>query len=453
MTAPSSAAPSTTLRGRWLFAARALWISVYVLTVGFFLFALPAGYEGLVEASRGAESVLRDVPDTGVEAFLKRALSPGIYPVAVFALEAAISLGLAVVAVLIFWRRSDDWMAMVMSAMFFSYGITATEPLDALKADQPGWGFLVNLQQNLGLGLVLFFFYLFPDGRFAPRALRWLILVWVAWPVTSLFIPDSPFNLANLRPQAILGGLAGVGPAGAEEPWVAALLSYLFVMFWWFSGVFAMWYGYARVLDQVQRRQSRLVIISATAAILGYGAFALPRVVVPALREPGIPNVVYNLLGVPLFLIVIFVWMLSIGFSILRYQLFDISLIVNRALVYGSLTATLVLVYVGGVVSLQYFFRALTGQGSTLAIVASTLAIAALFGPLRRRIQGAVDRRFYRRKYDAVKTLEVFSAKLRNETDLDRLEDELILVVRGTVQPEHVSLWTRPAGNGTGWDG
>jgi hypothetical protein len=130
--------------------------------------------------------------------------------------------------------------------------------------------------------------------------------------------------------------------------------------------------------------------------------------------------------------------------AILRYNLYDIDIIINRALVYGSLTATLVALYFGGIVVLQRVFVLLTGQQSTLAVVASTLLIAALFTPLRRGIQGFIDRRFYRRKYDARKTLEAFSAKLKNETDLESLNHDLVGVVRETMQPAHVSLWLRP---------
>jgi hypothetical protein len=143
-----------------------------------------------------------------------------------------------------------------------------------------------------------------------------------------------------------------------------------------------------------------------------------------------------SLLGIPL----------AVGIAILKYRLYDIDIIINRTLVYGSLTATLLAVYFGGVATIQAVFRFLTGQEQQpqLAVVISTLAIAALFNPVRRRIQSFIDRRFYRSKYDARKTLEAFSVRLRDETNLEALNNELVGVVRETMQPAHVSLWLRP---------
>jgi hypothetical protein len=186
----------------------------------------------------------------------------------------------------------------------------------------------------------------------------------------------------------------------------------------------------------VERQQIKWVAYAGALA----GGASLPTYTVLEARGAGwlevigyIP-VLIGILGVPT----------AVGIAILRYRLYEIDTLINRTLVYGSLTGVLVLVYLGSVVMLQGLFHALTGQTSQLAVVASTLAIAALFNPLRRPIQAFIDRRFYRRKYDAKETLADFSAKLRDETDLDALNAALVGVVWETMQPAHVSLWLRP---------
>jgi hypothetical protein len=183
---------------------------------------------------------------------------------------------------------------------------------------------------------------------------------------------------------------------------------------------------------------------------LGFSSFVIPGIILPD-DAGGAGPLWQNLLedamtlsfaGVPV----------AVGIAILRYRLYEIDILINRTLVYGALTATLVAVYFGGVATTQAVFRALTGQEQQpqLAIVVSTLAIAALFNPLRRRIQSFIDRRFYRRKYDAAKTLEAFSVKLRDETNLEALNNELVDVVRDAMQPAHVGLWLQEPGRNAG---
>jgi hypothetical protein len=191
-----------------------------------------------------------------------------------------------------------------------------------------------------------------------------------------------------------------------------------------------------------EREQIKWLAFAASIVGLGFSSYVIPGNILPD-DAGGADRLWENLLedavtlsfaGVPV----------AVGIAILRYRLYEIDLIINRTLVYGSLTVTLVAGYFGGIVVLQRLFVALTGQKSTLAVVASTLLIAMLFNPLRRRIQSFIDRRFYRSKYDAARTLEAFGSRLRDETDLDALRDDVVGVVRETMQPVLVSLWLRP---------
>ena len=209
----------------------------------------------------------------------------------------------------------------------------------------------------------------------------------------------------------------------------------------------ALLYRYRWVSTPVQRQQIKWVVFAATFALVDVSVvFLVLRLLPSYFPVLGVSTQLHNLVVLILvgFLPVLFP--LSIGIALLRYRLYDIDIIINRTLVYGSLTALLALLYFGLVIGLESLVRLFTGQvsQSPVIIVASTLAIAALFQPLRKRIQAIIDRRFYRSKYDAAKTVAAFSATLRQEVDLDQLREHLLAVVQETMQPAHVSLWLRP---------
>jgi hypothetical protein len=271
----------------------------------------------------------------------------------------------------------------------------------------------------------------------------------------------SPFSLANLRLHAIMDrppGFAGaVGPGGLPGEW-ASTLAILLLALALGSGVVAQLYRYVRVSGLEERRQTKWIASSLTLVVLGYAVFALAPALAPALREPGIPFLVYRFVGGPLFTAALLLIPLFIGLSIARYGLWEIEVLVNRVLVYGAAAGALVLVYVGSAALLQGSVRELTGQASGLAVAAWTLALAAVFHPLRQRLQSAFDRRFHRRKYDADQTLAAYTATLRQEVDLGRLNGELLSIVHHTVQPAQAWVWLRPpaadrGGSGTGGSG
>jgi hypothetical protein len=205
----------------------------------------------------------------------------------------------------------------------------------------------------------------------------------------------------------------------------------------------ALIYRYRYASSPLQRQQTKWVIYGGSMSGIIVVGLTVPLYLFPAFGQAGS---FYQLVIAPAYLFIVFIFPLSLGLAILRYRLYDIDLLINRTLVYGTLTISLALIYVGLVIGLGSLVRLFTGQlaQSPVVIVVSTLAIAALFQPLRHRTQRVIDRRFYRRKYDAVKTLEAFSATLRNEVDLNKLGEHLLTVVQETMQPAHISLWLRP---------
>ena len=343
----------------------------------------------------------------------------------------------ATLGALIVSRRPGNvigWLflvAAVAGGMQFFFGQYATVALSGSPGLPAGAyaAWLSTLMQFSSVSTIIFLIMLFPTGRLLSP--RWRVVAWTI----GLVILGTLFSLA-LSPGPIQDFAPTPNPFGVRVGVPGFLLAV--------GG----WLGLACIVAVIvslvlrfyrsrgeERLQLKWFVYAATLGILAIllGDF------VPA-PFGWVANLAWTV--APLSLPV------AAGIAILRYRLYDIDVIVNRTLVYGALTASLAFVYVCSVASLQYVLRAMTGETSQLVVVASTLAIAALFNPLRRRIQDFMDRRFYRKKYDAKKTLDAFSARLRDETNMDDLSKDLVAVVQGTVQPSHVSLWLKPSDSG-----
>ena len=279
-----------------------------------------------------------------------------------------------------------------------------------------------------------FLFLLFPDGH--PPSPRWRPAVWALAVVGATAALSSAFEPGRIYSFPTLENPLGLGASFGRIVSIAGDVTDFLAIPTFLISLAAM----VTRLRHARGRERLQLKWVAYAAILTATSFAASFLFGLLAGFPRAASDIFFLLGVVGFTSV----PVTAGIAILRHRLYDIDRIINRTLVYGALTASLALVYVGSVVVLQRTFVAVTGQSSQLVIVASTLVIAALFGPLRRRIQAVVDRRFYRRKYDATRTLAAFSSRLRDATDLEALSDDLLSVVGETVQPAHVSLWLRP---------
>jgi hypothetical protein len=407
--------PPATLRGRWLLIARVAWVVVALLYVGVFITGIPSEFARLHTPCTDTVSCSLIPHFTGQKAQELKVLglSAEFFAAYFVAIEAAFTVVSVAIGALIFWRRPEDPMALFVSLMLLTLGGALPIPLFTLDLSFV-WTALARVMSFVGAASAILFFYIFPDGHFVPRWSRWLWLASIGVVAPSLLVPYSFLSML-------------------QYPSLNAVLSASIVG----ALVIAQGYRYKRVSNAAQRQQTKWVVFGTVAALGGYGAFTALDVLLQS-------TLLASLLSNTAFFVLMLLIPISIAVAVLRYRLYDIDVVINRTLVYGALTATLVGVYVGSIVVLQGLLRALTGQESQLAIVASTLAVAALFNLLRRRIQSFIDRRFYRKKYDAAKTLEAFSAKLRDETDLDALSDDLVGVVRETMQPAHVSLWLRP---------
>jgi hypothetical protein len=400
-----------TLRGRWLLAVRLACLGVLALTLGL---AVP-GF--VVAFDRPA---LLDQPE--MQALVDR-LGTSMQVVMAVGLLVPMT-AVSAVAVFLFWRRSDDWMAMLFSVQMLTSVAFTTRSLSALEHAYPAVRGLVHCIWLLSLVLLIVTLYLFPDGRFVPRSTRLLAAAAVVLVVLSPGLPAGMLKLPR-TPEGI-----------SLWHWRAAVLGLLAL---WCTGLFAQAYRYRRVSGPVERQQAKwvMLVVGCFMAVMALG------IVVPSvfLDLPDVWFAAVLLASVPLAIAL----PVAIAIAILRYRLYDIDRIISRTISYGLLTGLLACVYAGVVLLLGQLFGGIGAEPPTWAIAAATLAVAALFQPLRRRIQSGVDRRFNRRRYDAARTIEAFSARLRDEVDLDALTAELLAVVDQTMQPTTASLWLRPS--------
>jgi hypothetical protein len=363
----------------------------------------------------------------------------------------------------------DDWLSSTLNAVFFStvgaivasrrpenpvgwllclwalseslyhfsgqYAIYAllTQPASLPAGQAMAW--VSSWLLFIVIGLSVLSLLLFPTGR--PPSRRWR---WVTWLTVAFILVGAVSGAFSSGPVEGLGPIRN--PLGIEGFSISNFSNSIFLnMVATVLVVAAALSVFVRLrrAKGIERQQIKWFAYATAAAVMG---LVLAEVIPDVIDTPRWYEWVAN----AIFVVVIPGVPIAIGIAILRYRLYDIDLLINRTLVYGSLTAILAGVYFGSVTATQALFSILTDQQELpqLVVVTSTLLIAALFNPLRRRIQSFIDRRFYRRKYDAIKTLEAFTVKLRDVTDLDALSDDLVGVVRETMQPAHVSLWLRP---------
>jgi hypothetical protein len=409
--------------GPWLALTRLGWVGITALVLVLFIWGVPVRYAQIVQTADK-----RSLYELGV--------SSSLYAVYLLALNFIPVLFHNTIAAVIFWRRRRDWIALLVCYALVANG--AVVPLSLMNAQNqvPAMqSFLIGVVISIGLISSVSLLYLFPDGRFVPGWTKLLAFAWTAIVLLAIFLRESPLSLANWPlPVQIIALLVWTG-----------------------IGIYAQAYRYFNVSSSLQRQQSKWAFFGLIAAVFSPFAYFLPFVILPSISGPLVPNLLYRRVGTSFFTIsllvrlggatlstvVLLLFPISFAIAVLRYRLWDIDILIRRTLIYLSLTVSLILIYFSSVVFFQVLLRTLTGETSPLAVVISTLAMAALFNPLRGRVQNEIDRRFYRRKYDAEKTLAAFSATLRDEVDLKTLSDDLLAVVKETMQPESVSLWLR----------
>jgi hypothetical protein len=408
-----SSPQTTTLRGAWLAGARIAWVMVVASTLVLAVAGFLVGFQ---------RSELISPPS------IRTALDQ-----AGISHDVAILIGLVLpwvafttTGLFIFWRKSDDGAAMLFALLLVVWGGTTIRALEALERAHSGLWLPVRLLSLTAVFLLLIVLLVFPDGRFVPAWTR--LLAGAAVPLLVLFADVSKtMNALPDLPEGISRGRFAL----------QVLVASIFVA----TGLWAQVYRYRHVSGPVQRQQTRWVVFSlGLLFVVLFVGLLIPSLLVDTANS----WFAWTLLATaPLFI----AFPVSVATAILRYRLYDIDRLISRTIVYGALTALLAGVYAGAVLVLGQLFGGIGGEPPSWAIAGVTLAVAALFQPARRRIQSTVDRRFNRHRYDAAKTIEGFSVRLRDHVDLDTLTAELLAVVDQTVEPTKATLWLRPGGS------
>ena len=413
----SSKTADTRLHGYRLVLARLLSLSLAGLSVGLFVACIPSYFAFLhllCTDTAAACNTGGQLAPGDVSRLQELGLSIDFFATSTIVVTSLFALGYWLVAAFLFWRKSDNRLALFTVVCLATFPIAFNSSFMSILSSP--WWYLAHLISFLGDLCIVLFFYVFPTGHFVPRWSRFVLVPTLAYWGFNEFFPEAAFNPFLRFP--VLNSVMFLGVVGGM--------------------VVVQVYRYRHVSTEVARQQTKWVVYGMSMGVGGFLALYSIALFFPSLFLGGsLASVIASLAVYGLLLLL----PLSIGFAVVRSRLWDIDRIINRTLVYGTLTVILMVIYVGLIVGLQALLRGIISQDSSVAIVGSTLAIAALFQPLRRRIQRVIDRRFYRRTYDATRTLTAFSATLRHEVDLSQLREQLVVAVEETMQPTHISLW------------
>jgi serine phosphatase RsbU (regulator of sigma subunit) len=410
---------TTRLQGYPLFVTRGIWGILVISALSLFVISLPLYYTHLLRActdnSNPLCSIHGTLTNTGMQELQRLGYAPATYATYTIVLS-IIGAGIwSGIGLWIFWRRSDDWMALFVAYFLITYSTNLVAgPTSLLATISPGWVIVATLMSLFAVSSLGLFFCLFPDGRLVPRWVGWVVAGYIVLQIVTLFPPFRSFF-----------------SAGVQSSWLTNLIfvGFLCVL------VFAQLNRYWHLKNPVQRQQTKWVVFGSSAAIVGVIGADVPYLFVHSLAQSGMLELALN----SIFYLVTLPIPLSICIAMARYRLYDIDVLINRTLVYGTVTCLLVLVYFGLVIVLQRVFQPLTG-GSQFTVVISTLAIAALFQPLRGSVQQTINRRFYRSRYDTGRVLASFGLAIRREIDLTVLHEQLIAVIEQTLQPIPIIL-------------